>query len=141
VIFESTIGLPRVLLLLMAIGAMGVGVTFLSVTRSIPVLAAGGLIIGFASAGTILPGQTLIQEMTPVGLFGRVFSIFGSLATTSRILGMPLAGVIASLTGVLNVYRAVGIAMIGLAIAGFAMAPRFRALRTAGEVGSGEVLS
>lgn len=117
----------RVLLLLTAIGAMGVGVTFLSVTRSLPLLAAGGLIIGFASAGAILPGQTLIQELTPVGLIGRVFSVFGSMATIARILGMPLAGVIANLIGVLNVYRAVGIAMIALAIAGFALAPHFRA--------------
>lgn len=62
----------RVLLLLTAIGAMGVGVTFLSVTRSLPLLAAGGLIIGFASAGTILPGQTLIQELTPVGHWPRL---------------------------------------------------------------------
>lgn len=116
----------RLLVLVTAIGTMGVGVTLLSLTKSPPLLAGIGLLIGFTAAGLFLPGTTPIQELTPVGLIGRVFSVVGSIVTTARILGMPLAGVVANLIGVLNVYRAIGVTMVTLAIVGFMLSPRFR---------------
>jgi DHA3 family macrolide efflux protein-like MFS transporter len=92
--------------LLVSIGLCGiaVGLSILAVLPHVWSTLLGTLIIGFAVAGIIVPSQTLVQQVTPPELIGRVGATFMSIVFTAQVSGLVLSGILAQHLGVRQVF-------------------------------------
>lgn len=116
-------------LALTGIFGMGLSLLFLSFLPRVVVLTAGrdaaiGLIAGlgffvgaFAVAVTV-PSRTLVQELTPIDMLGRVFSVLAILTAIGASMPILLASSLADVFGVELVLGVIGILVFlaGLAI-------------------------
>jgi DHA3 family macrolide efflux protein-like MFS transporter len=78
----------------------------------------GTITIGFATAGIIIPSQTLIQTETPPALMGRVGSTVMSVVFSAQIAGLILSGLLATHIGVRHVFAVCAILLALLITAG-----------------------
>ena len=91
----------------------GAGTCGLGLTQSAEVAA---LLVGASGIGNMLaviPSITLVQQLTPADLRGRVFGVRYSLAFLSLAIASALTGSLADVTGV----EALSLAMGGTAVA------------------------
>src|SRR5215813_10763876 len=105
----------KVYMISFGIFALGLSVlgTALSGTPAVVLVAA--LLLGISAAYVLVPGQTLMQEETPHEILGRVSSTSMSLVTVCQVMSFLVAGAIASVIGIRNLYYivAAALAMIG----------------------------
>ncbi len=89
-------------------GLLGIGVA-IAIIAAIPTVAAaiaGMVMMGFCAAFLIVPSQTLLQEETPPELLGRVGGSMTSVMMASQIVGLSVAGPVAGVIGIRNLYFA-----------------------------------
>ena len=81
--------------------------------------AAGMLALGFFAAFIFVTSQTLLQHETPQELLGRVISSLMSLMAVSQVLAMFVAGPVAQVAGIRNLYFASAVMLFGFCVTGF----------------------
>jgi MFS family permease len=81
--------------------------------------AAGMLALGFFAAFIFVTSQTLLQHETPQEMLGRVISSLMSLMAVSQVLAMFVAGPVAQLAGIRNLYFASAAMLFGFCVTGF----------------------
>ncbi|MEF2965231.1 MFS transporter [Paenibacillus sp. M1] len=96
----------------MAIGCLGVGLSFFLITLFTQRALGGvwswylplGLLGGSFAALVFVPYQTMAQKMTPESLTSRVFGVIGSFSTLATIIGPLLGGVFIQAYGIFTVF-------------------------------------
>lgn len=116
----------RVGLVALGILGLGLGVALLALATRAPAALAASLFLGVAVSAIFIPGQTLAQEETPAELLGRVNSTSIALVTVAQLVGVAIAGRIAEITGIRNLYYAVACALTLTGLLGFAGGRRLR---------------
>lgn len=101
------------------LAAVGFSIALIAVAGSIPAAVIGILLLGFFVAFIVVPAQTLMQEHTPKNMLGRVSGSMVSVMVSSQVLGMLLAGKVATLIGIRNVYYSSAALLLVLAAAGY----------------------
>jgi MFS family permease len=71
-------------------------------------------IVGASLVTLLVPVQTLVQEVTPERLRGRVFGLLSLGVTLASILPMLLAASITDILGVNVILTTIGLVIIGL---------------------------
>jgi DHA3 family macrolide efflux protein-like MFS transporter len=77
-------------------------------------MAIGGVIMAFCIPVANVSIQTITQTVVPKEMFGRVTAVTGSLASAASPIGMILSGVVAELTGTVNLF--LGSVVLGVLI-------------------------
>ena len=110
----------RMLTSLAAIAGIGIATVVLGVSPSgMAAFAAGAMLaVGAFAALANGPIVAVLQATVPPELQGRVFGLYGSLATIATPIGLVLAAPVAQLLGVRAWYVAGGLACAALAILG-----------------------
>lgn len=91
-------------LVIWGLGGMGLGVLMTALFGAVITTGLGMLSIGFFAAFIMTPAQTLLQKETPPALLGRVSSSLMSLMAGSQVIAMFIAGPVAEMTGIRNLY-------------------------------------
>ncbi|MBV9761600.1 MAG: MFS transporter [Acidobacteriaceae bacterium] len=86
------------------LAAVGLCIAVICVWGTIPAAIIGILMLGFCIAFVVVPAQVLIQQHTPRNMLGRVTGSLVSLIVGSQVIGMLLAGAVATGVGIRNVY-------------------------------------
>jgi MFS family permease len=106
---------------MIAFGILGLGLsvlcTALSGTPAVALVSA--LALGVSAAYVLVPGQTLMQEETPHEILGRVSSASMSLVTVCQLMSFLVAGAIASVIGIRNLYYIVAAALVAIGGGGY----------------------
>jgi DHA3 family macrolide efflux protein-like MFS transporter len=100
-----------------AVGAATVALGVLPALLTWPLVVAI-LVVGAMAAVTNAPVQAILQATVPPELQGRVFTLFGTLATAATPLGLVAAAPVAEVLGVRAWYVAGGVTAIGAAAIG-----------------------
>lgn len=122
---------PRVLLVVLGIFGLGVGVFLLAFSSSLGPALLASFLLGLAAGGVLVPAQTLLQEETPHNILGRLSSSSTAMITVSQLVAVALAGKFAEWMGIRNLYYGVALALLLIALSGYAYA-RTRGLLKAG---------
>lgn len=77
-------------------------------------MAIGGVIMAFCIPVANVSIQTITQTVVPKKMFGRVTAVTGALASAASPIGMILSGVVAELTGTVNLF--LGSVVLGVLI-------------------------
>ncbi|MGH9672431.1 MAG: hypothetical protein ACRD44_04570, partial [Bryobacteraceae bacterium] len=96
---------------------VGAGVSIL-LMAALPVTgaaAAGMFGLGVGVALIFISAQTLLQEVTPMDMMGRVSSSMMSSLAMAQVIAMALSGVAATLIGIRNLYLASGVLLLAVA--------------------------
>lgn len=112
----------KVSLVIAGILVMGVSVFVMAVFAKAAAVLVSAVVLGLGVAYVLIPSQTLIQEETPHEILGRVSSASMSLMTVSQLLAFLMAGAIAELIGIINLYTIVAAMLVLTAAFGFAYA-------------------
>jgi MFS family permease len=109
----------KVYMIAFGIFALGLSVlcTALSGTPAVALVAA--LALGISAAYVLVPGQTLMQEETPHEILGRVSSTSMSLVTVCQLMSFLIAGAIASVIGIRNLYYIVAAVLAAIGAGGY----------------------
>jgi MFS family permease len=102
----------KLLLVVAGIMIIGVSIFILAAFGHIWVTLACCLLLGFGVAGVLVPSQTLIQEETPSEILGRVGSTSMSLMTVAQLISFLVAGKVADLIGIRNLYYLVALLLV-----------------------------
>src|SRR5579872_726863 len=97
---------------------MGVGISIVAAVPWVPFAIAGMLIMGLFAAFIVIPSQALMQEGTPPELLGRVGGSMMSVMMASQIAALCLAGPVAQIMGIRNLYFASAAFLALIAVAG-----------------------
>ncbi len=109
----------RIVTTLLGLVALGAAVlTMVVVPVGSPLFLAALLCVGGTSAMVNGPIQAILQATVEPGMQGRVFALYGSLASIAAPVGLAVAAPVAELLGVPSWYLAGGVAAIGLGAAG-----------------------
>lgn len=101
------------------LGAVGVAIAVTSIFGTTLAAVIGILMLGFFIAFIIVPAQVLMQEHTPRNMLGRVTGSMVSVIVSSQVLGLLLAGAVATGIGIRNVYYGSAALLLLLAVASF----------------------
>jgi MFS transporter, DHA3 family, macrolide efflux protein len=101
-----------------ALAGMGAAVAVTAIFSEIVSTVAGMLALGFFAAFIMITSQTLMQHETPPELLGRVSSTMMSLMAISQVLSMFVAGPIAEMAGLHNLYYGSAVLLVCVAAAG-----------------------
>ena len=88
----------------LGLGGIALGTLLLAAIPTAATAILGCFLIGFSTAGIIVPSQTLVQQETPPELMGRVGSTLMSAIFTAQILGLVLSGILAQHTSIRRVF-------------------------------------
>ncbi|HET6278492.1 MAG TPA: MFS transporter [Candidatus Polarisedimenticolia bacterium] len=112
---------PRILTSLAGIAGLGLAVTFLGVTPATRWSAANGalLMIGFTAAMANGPILAVLQATVPPEYQGRIFTLYGSLASITTPIGLLLAAPLAEMFGVRTWYLAGGLVCLVMGAGAF----------------------
>lgn len=99
---------------LIAIGLSGAGLSAIAIgwSRLTPLVVVLYGLMSFALVFNQMPVYTLLQRETPSHLRGRVFNLFGLVATIANPLGIALGSLLADKVGVGWVYSAGGLIVL-----------------------------
>jgi MFS family permease len=100
------------------LGGIAVGCLTLALLPFAWTTVLGNLVIGFGTAGIVVPANTLIQQETPMSLMGRVGSSVMSFVFAAQILGLVLSGIFVDHLGVRNVFTVCAGLLAALMLAG-----------------------
>jgi len=106
-------------LVIYGLAGMGFAVLFTALFGRVSTTVIGMLGLGFGTAFIMIPAQTLLQQETPHELLGRVSSSLMSLLAMSQVLAMFVAGPVAQLIGIRNLYFGSAALLVGIGIVGF----------------------
>ncbi len=84
----------------------GLSILLLAAVPRIATTVAGMLGLGLGVALIFIPAQTLLQEVTPVEMLGRVSSSMMSALAFTQVIAMALSGATAQAIGIRNLYYA-----------------------------------
>ena len=101
------------------LAGMGAAVFLTALFGRIWSTSAGMLAMGFFAAFVFVTSQTLLQQETPQEMLGRVISSLMSLMAVSQVLAMFVAGPVAQLAGIRNLYFASAVMLFVICGAGF----------------------
>ncbi len=117
--------LPNNLLVYAGLGGIAIGLALLTGLTAVWSTMLGTITIGLATAGIIIPSQTLIQTETPPALMGRVGSTVMSVVFSAQIAGLILSGLLATHIGVRHVFAVCAILLaLLIAVGRLFMEPR-----------------
>ena len=102
----------------LGLGGIALGTLLLAAIPTVATAILGCFLIGFSTAGIIVPSQTLVQQETPPDLMGRVGSTLMSAIFTAQILGLVLSGILAEHTSIRGVFGLCTALLVALIIAG-----------------------
>jgi MFS family permease len=97
---------------------MGLAIAMIAAIPTTPAAVAGMLVMGFCAAFLMVPSQTLLQEETPPNLLGRVGGSMMSVMMGSQVVGLSIAGPVAGVIGIRNLYYASAGLLVLIAAAG-----------------------
>ncbi len=100
------------------LGGIALGLGLLTAFPLVWTTVTANFVIGFATAGIIIPAQTMIQQETPPALMGRVGSTVMSTIFGAQITGLILSGVLARPMGVRGVFAICSGMLVVLIVAG-----------------------
>ncbi|HJQ70504.1 MAG TPA: MFS transporter [Blastocatellia bacterium] len=112
----------KVSLVELGIFAMGLSVLIMAALSKVAVVVACSLLLGVGVAYVLVPSQTLIQEETPQEMLGRVTSTSMSLMTVAQLVSFLVAGAVAGLIGIRNLYYVVAAMLLVTAMFGYVYA-------------------
>ncbi len=98
-------------------GLIGSGASILLMAAAPAVVAAGAGMFGLGVGVALIfvSAQTLLQEVTPVEMLGRVSSSMMSSLAVAQVIAMAISGASAALIGIRNLYLASGVLLIAVA--------------------------
>ena len=99
--------------------ALGVSTIFLALVRGVWPASVLVMMTGVALALTIIPAQTLFQNLTPVEILGSVSSTAMGLLSIAQIGALALAGKVADAMGIRLLYVGSGIGLLGVCVFGY----------------------
>lgn len=73
------------------------------------VLVVGSFLMGMAMVSILVPSQTVLQENTPEGDRGKVFSVLGAIMSGVTLIPIVLSGILADLFGTTPIFIGLGI--------------------------------
>lgn len=97
-----------------AVAGMGGAVAITAVSAHTVTAAAGTLLLGACAALIVITSQTLMQQETPQEMLGRVSSSMMSMMALAQVLGMFVAGPVAQVAGLHNLYYASAVMLVGI---------------------------
>ena len=100
------------------LAGMGVAVLLTALFGRVWSTAVGMLALGFFAAFIMVTSQTLLQHETPQEMLGRVISSLMSLMAVSQVLAMFVAGPVAQVSGIRNLYFASAVMLFVICAAG-----------------------
>ncbi|MBS1829098.1 MAG: MFS transporter [Acidobacteria bacterium] len=103
---------------------MGVAVLLVASFGTMGGTAAGMFGLGLCASAIFLTATTLIQHETPHELLGRVMSSMMSLVAGSQVLSMFVAGPVAEVVGIRNMYFGSAAMLVGFGIVGYWKLPK-----------------
>jgi MFS family permease len=109
----------KVYMIAFGIFALGISVLCTALSGTPAVALAAALVLGISAAYVLVPGQTLMQEETPHEILGRVSSTSMSLVTVCQLMSFLVAGTIASVIGIRNLYYIVAAALVAIGGGGY----------------------
>jgi len=112
----------KVYLISFGILALGLSVLCTALSGTAAIALVGALALGVSAAYVLIPGQTLMQEETPHEILGRVSSTSMSLVTVCQLMSFLVAGAIASVIGIRNLYYIVAAILVAIGTAGYVYA-------------------
>jgi len=95
------------------------GSVFIAATGNIPGATAGMLGLGFGVAFIFVPAQTLLQELTPMEMLGRVMSTLMSSLALTQVIALLASGSAAEAIGIRNLYFASAAILAVLGLLGY----------------------
>jgi MFS family permease len=102
----------------LGLGGIALGTLLLAAIPTVATAILGCFLIGFSTAGIIVPSQTLVQQETPPELMGRVGSTLMSAIFSAQIFGLVLSGILAQHTSIRGVFGLCTALLIALIVAG-----------------------
>jgi MFS family permease len=109
----------KVYMISFGIFALGLSVLCTALSGTPAVALAAALALGISAAYVLVPGQTLMQEETPHEILGRVSSTSMSLVTVCQLMSFLVAGAIASVIGIRNLYYIVAATLVAIGAGGY----------------------
>ena len=97
-----------------AVGTLGTGLA-----PNLPLTGAGQAIGGIGNGLDNIAADTLIQEVVPTSMLGRIFGLFSTAAVTGSVLAYAIAGILVDVTSPRVTFLAAGLAaFVTLLLAG-----------------------
>jgi MFS transporter, DHA3 family, macrolide efflux protein len=106
-------------IVIFGLAGMGVSVLVTAIFGMVASTAAGMLGLGFCVAFIMITAQTLIQRETPAPMLGRVSSSLMSLLAIAQVLAMLVAGPVAQVSGIRNLYFGSAVMLFAMALLGY----------------------
>lgn len=97
----------------------GCFIAFLAALGTVPTTFLGMLGLGFGVAFVFIPAQTLLQQVTPMAMLGRVSSSLISALAFTQVAALTLSGGLAQVIGIRNLYLGSAALLILLSVAGY----------------------
>ena len=82
------------------------------------VLVIGSFLLGMAMVSILVPTQTVLQENTPEGARGKVFSVLGVAMSGLSLIPVLLSGVLADVFGVTPIFIGLGVVIVLIGLFG-----------------------
>jgi MFS family permease len=118
VLYRAGAGRPKSRLVSTGLLAAGVSILLMSILPTVAASFAGMLGVGMGMAAVLIPSQTLLQQVTPPHMLGRVSSSLMSSLAMAQVVSMVISGSVAESIGIRNLYLASGVALVAIAAAG-----------------------
>ena len=97
---------------------MGPAIALIAAIPNSVAAGAGMVITGICASFLMVPSQTLLQEETPPEMLGRVGGSMISVMMGSQVVGLSIAGPLAQLIGIRNVYFASAAVLVLIGLVG-----------------------
>ena len=110
---------PKKNLVVMGLLIAGCFIAFLAAVGTVPTTFIGMLGLGFGVAFVFIPAQTLLQQVTPTAILGRVTSALMSSLAFTQVAALTLSGTLAESIGIRNLYFGSAGLLILLAFIGY----------------------
>lgn len=110
---------PKKNLVVFGLAVSGCFIAFLAALGTVPTTFIGMLGLGFGVAFVFIPAQTLLQQVTPTEMLGRVSSSMMSSLAFTQVVALTLAGSLAHAIGIRNLYFCSAALLLLLAFSGY----------------------
>ena len=110
---------PKKNLVVFGLLVAGCFIGFLAAIGTVPTTFLGMLGLGFGVAFVFIPAQTLLQQVTPMAMLGRVTSALMSSLAVTQVAALTLSGSLAQTIGIRNLYFASAALLVLLATVGY----------------------